>query len=134
MKKTIFLTLALLVVGAFTASAQIVRPTTTAPSNTTLNNGATPISSFYGKTMKITSHTKSGAPVTHVATDYCIFKSDGTYEQKWNSIVRTGTWTYNAAEKTIVIVCGLTTTYALNVPDNTKFTLTGAKEVVDLGL
>lgn len=111
--------LVLFTAGMYNASAQ----------KKTATSDRAPLAPFYELKMKIVSHNKDNAAVSHATADYCKFSSNGNYEQSFNGTVQTGLWTYNAASKTITIRIGTASnTYTLSIPNSTKIGLNNTTE------
>jgi hypothetical protein len=131
MKKAIFIMLVLLGAGFYnSASAQ------TKPATTTVDASKTPLAPYLGKNLKIVTHNKDNAAVSHATADYIKFNSNGTYEHTFNGVKTTGTYVYNTTLKTVTIryTNGVSNTYNFNAPSTAKMALNNTTEEIVLNV
>ena len=121
MKKLLVLTL---IMGLFAgASAQVKVPKKPLP--VSINS---PIKVHYQKKLFIDLHKKDGANISHLGTDYTVFKSNGDYEQNWGGVAQNGTWSYNSASNSITVNVNGTHTYTIKEVTATKIYLIRSNE------
>lgn len=93
-----------------------------------------PFKHLYDKKLHIAHHTKGKIKVGHKGTDYVLFSADGKYTQNWSGIESTGTWRYNAADNSILVVLKNQNTWLIKEVKNDRLQLTQGNEYISLFL
>lgn len=97
-----------------------------------LKNTDVPFKMHFNKKLSVAAHTKSGAAVTHSASDFVLFNQDGTYQHAFAGTQMNGTWKYLKASNEVEITTSGIMKFTVTEASQTKLILTSGVEVLTL--